>query len=267
MEQALEIVCPAWYPGAESLIDAIPLLADQGVTAVEIGVNFSSYFNFRDARELQALISVLSSSGVRIHSVHSPFGPGYDISSPDDNVHDRGVDALIDSIELANVTDATKVIVHASDILPGCRHRQFDRARGVLREMAAVARESGVTLALENLPPTYLGNCPEEIFALLDGIDRESIAVCFDSGHANLSGHFEEYAQALLPYAVTTHIHDNNGTDDQHRFPGEGIINWPRFASIYRSTGCDAGMMLECTPPQGIAWCEAFQMFRTALGE
>ncbi len=267
MEFALEIVCPAWYPGVEKLVDSIPMLADQGVTAIEIGIDFPNYFDHRDGRELNGLLSRLQSSGVRVHSIHSPFGPKWDISSLDDAVHERGVDALIESIELASVLDAGKVIVHASDVLPNGIDGRFERAHGVLREMADIAEESGVVLALENLPPGYLGHTPEQMDALLEGISPGSIGVCFDTGHANLSGRFHEFAEHMLRRAVTTHIHDNDGKEDQHRFPGLGVIDWHQFASQYRSSGTEASIMLECVPPEGMIWSEAFQRLRTALGE
>ena len=267
MESDLEIVCPAWYPGVKKLVDAIPALADQGVTAIEIGIDFPEYFDHRNGTELDSLISRLARAGVRVHSVHSPFGPQYDMSSLDDSVHERGVDSLIDSIELASLLEADKVIVHASDVLPNGANGRLERARGVLREMAGVAQESGIVLALENLPPGYLGHTPEQIDALLAGISPESIGICFDTGHANLSGRFAEFAWAMLPRAVTTHIHDNDGTEDQHKFPGLGVIDWHGFASAYRGSGTKASIMLECIPPDGMAWSEAFQRLRSALGE
>lgn len=266
-EQNLEIVCPAWYPGIEALTEAIPALADQGVTAIEIGVGTPDYFDHRDGGHMQKLLDTLSSSGIRVPSIHSPLGPKYDVSSLEDATHERGVDALIDSIELASVLDADKVIVHASDRVNGDRPRRAERARGVLREMAAVATESGIILALENLPPDFLGHTPEEIIALLDGTDRATVGVCFDSGHANLSGHFVEFASAMLPLAVTTHLHDNDGTADQHLFPGGGNIDWRNFASTYRVLECKATIMLECKPPSDVVWSAAFQNFRVALGE
>ena len=267
MESELEIVCAAWYPGFEKLIEVRPQLANQGVTAIEVGVGDPASFDHRDVSGLQKLLQVLGSSGVRVHSIHAPFGERFDISSMDDTVHEQGVGALIEAIELASVIDADKVIVHASDRLDGDTQRRMERARGVLREMGAIASESGIILALENLPPGYLGHTPEEIISLLKGTNRDYVSVCFDSGHANLSGHFIEFASALLPLAVTTHLHDNDGSGDQHKFPGDGNIDWPAFASTYKILGCKASIMLECKLPEGMVWSEAFQNFRTTLGE
>jgi len=261
----LEIVCPSWCSEAEFLTDAIPLLADQGVTAVEIRAVSNHYFDHRDGARLQTLMDALASSGVRVNSIHAPFGPEFDISSPEDSIHERGVDGLIESIELAQLLGAGVVIFHASDRVPDNPGRRLDRSRGVVREIAHVAEESGIILALENLPPGYLTDSPEEVFTFLQETARESLGVCFDSGHANLSGRFPEYANALLPFSVAIHIHDNDGRGDDHDFPGTGTINWPEFGSIYRSSGCEASLTLECHPPSGVTWSEAFQRLRVIL--
>ncbi len=262
----MEIVCPAYYPGAKRLVEAIPILSNQGVTAIEVGIDYPAYFNQRDPIELEMLVSRLGSWGIRVHSVHSPFGPSCDFSSLDDRVHERGVDGVIDAMEFARVVDAGVVIVHASDARPSDYNRRLDRARGVLRELSTVAQESGAVLAIENLPPQYLGHTPEEIFGLMNG-GSSSMGVCFDSGHANLSGRFMDFAEALLPHAVTTHLHDNDGVDDQHRFPGDGSVPWRKFAAAYHRAGCEAAIMLECIPPEQMAWSQAFQRFRATLGE
>lgn len=263
----MEIICPAKFPGTKSVVEAIPVLADQGVTAVEVSIEFNGYLDHHDCDEVHRLISVLSSSGVRAQSIHGACGPSLDISSPDDKIHEQGVDGLIESIELASLLDAERVIVHASSFFENDRERRFDRAHGVLKELSAVASEAGIVIALENLIPKYLGYDPNELLALLEGIDPGAIGVCFDTGHANLSDHFEEYAEMLLPYAVEIHLHDNDGTEDQHKFPGEGTIDWHRFADILRASGSMASMMIECQPPEGVPWSEAFQIFRAQLGE
>ena len=63
------------------------------------------------------------------------------------------------------------------------------------------------------------------------------------------------------------HLHDNDGTADQHRFPGEGNIDWRAFASAYHRSQTNASIMLECKPPADTPWSAAFQRLRAALGE
>ncbi len=96
LERYVELVCPAYLPETGKLVEALPLLADQGVTAIELGLGYTDYFDHRDAVEMTALLSVLASCGLRVHSVHSPCGQYCDLSSLDDSIHERGVDALIE---------------------------------------------------------------------------------------------------------------------------------------------------------------------------
>lgn len=262
----MEIVCWALYPDIDKLIEAVPKMADEGVTAIEIDLNSSICADNRDAQGIDKLINCLSRAGVRAYSVHAPFDPLSDISSPDDSVHEHGVEGLIGSIEIASILGAERIVVHAGSIVTNGHSQQLERARGVLREVGVIAREAGAILALENLPPQYVGHTPEEIHGLLDGTDAESVALCFDCGHANMSGKFEEYMDALLPKAVIAHVHDNDGGDDQHRFPGQGNINWQRFAEAYQATNRKATIVLECRPPENMLWSEAFHRLRLALG-
>ncbi len=258
----MEIVCPARHPAIQRLVDAIPALANEGVTAIEITVQDPEYFDRTDPVEVQALLTALSTCGIRAHSVHAPFGESLDISSLNDGIHERGVDALIDSVELAALLGAEKVIVHASHKVETSPNRRFERARGVLREISLIAKEAGIVIALENLPPAYLGHEPDELLALIDGCDSAAVGVCFDTGHANLSGSFASFARQLLPHTVAVHVHDNDGTEDSHRFPGQGSIDWPEFWRSLHLCKRRPSIMLECPPPGNIPWKAAFQRLR-----
>lgn len=263
----MEIVCPASHPGAANLVSAIPLLANQGVTTIEIDLNNERYLTHREVDEMQAIAMALADSGIRVHSIHAPCNDKCDISSLDDAVQECGVDTLIESVELASLLEAGKVVLHASSLLNGHSSGRLERARGALRELSLVARDTGVMLALENLPPGYLGHTPDDVARLLEGCERGGIGICFDAGHANLSGRFAEFTRTLLPHSISAHVHDNDGAQDQHQFPGQGTIDWAVFGDYYRKSGCNASIMLECAPPEGTPWKEAFQRLRMALGD
>jgi sugar phosphate isomerase/epimerase len=112
-------------------------------------------------------------------------------------------------------------------------------------------------LAIENLTPGCFCGRQEEVLKLLEAVDSHSVGVCFDTGHARLAGNFESWAQRLLPKAVMMHIHDNNGLEDQHRFPGYGSIDWSLFARIRKAACPDAVVVAECLPPDGWDWAKA----------
>ena len=44
---------------------------------------------------------------------------------------------------------------------------------------------------------------------------------------------------------VTLHVHDNDGVNDLHRFPFDGVINWESFAKALSELGEDVVLSLE----------------------
>jgi hypothetical protein len=55
----------------------------------------------------------------------------------------------------------------------------------------------------------------------------ESIAEWIACGWPNETVTFKaDQLDIMLNEVVTTHFHDNNGTNDQHLLPGDGIANW-----------------------------------------
>lgn len=264
----MEIVCPCWCPEADTIVKGLPILAEQGVTAIEIQLDKKpSYFDFRDMMSVERLVKCLDDNSIRVHSVHAPFGKTVDFSSLDDNIHECGVEAQIEALEFAKVVGAEVMVVHASDNGIGQdRLKRLDRARGVIRELARVAKQSNVIIAIENLPPGYLGCKAEEIAWLIEQANSDWVEACFDSGHANLTGEFSRTAQMLLPRAATTHLHDNDGTSDLHAFPGNGTIDWTEFGQLYKASGAVAKLVLECPSPKGVTWDRAFHDLKMLIG-
>jgi sugar phosphate isomerase/epimerase len=43
----------------------------------------------------------------------------------------------------------------------------------------------------------------------------------------------------------STHVHDNDGVDDTHRFPGSGTIDWKRAMELMRGCGDQFPLLLE----------------------
>ncbi|NLC59545.1 MAG: sugar phosphate isomerase/epimerase [Armatimonadetes bacterium] len=251
----MQLVYPAYVPGASRLAEALPALAAQGVQFVEWLLGNGEYFDAADPVQVREVQDLLRQTGVRVSSLHSEFGAQADLSSLDPGVRAATLETHRAGLALAGELGARFFVVH-----PGhgpCGDRQEERLAHTLeslRVLEPVARAAGVVLALENLPPAYPGSRPEELLQIIDAVASPYLGICFDTGHAHLSGEGARLARALLPRAVTMHLHDNDGSGDQHRFPGTGTLDWAEFGRIYRAVGCTAPGMLECAPPEGWSW-------------
>jgi sugar phosphate isomerase/epimerase len=69
--------------------------------------------------------------------------------------------------------------------------------------------------------------------------------LCFDSGHANLSGHNFEHLNKLKDRLIVVHLHDNDGITDQHKIPFTGTVDWKNLAKVIESSSYDQCVNLE----------------------
>ena len=78
---------------------------------------------------------------------------------------------------------------------------------------------------------------------------------CFDTGHAHLHEGIENAYRLMKSRIRSTHVHDNNKTDDNHIFPlvGEGgTIDWRRAMQTLRSAQNQYPLLLELRALDGV---------------
>jgi sugar phosphate isomerase/epimerase len=123
--------------------------------------------------------------------------------------------------------------------------RKVDTAFSSLEEISVFARQRGVEVLLENTPNAL--SSAERLLMFLEMTHLE-LNICFDLGHAHMNEGVETAFRQLAPRIRSTHVHDNNGGDDQHLFPlvsTGGTIDWTRAMKLLRSLGGDCPLLLE----------------------
>ena len=103
---------------------------------------------------------------------------------------------------------------------------------------------------------------------LLDGLDPAIVGFCLDTGHANLGPDSPaDYINALGERLIAIHWQDNNGTGDDHLFPGIGSIPWADFFAALTEVGYDLPVTVESSLPEGMSLAQAVSIAREALAE
>lgn len=91
------------------------------------------------------------------------------------------------------------------------------------KRIAECAEKNGFCLALENSVTS------EHLVTVLDAVDSPSIGFCFDSGHwACFTPEFD-FIDRYGDRMVTMHIDDNDGIEDIHLLPYDGVADWDRI--------------------------------------
>ena len=172
-------------------------------------------------------------------SVHLPFW-NVDPCDSDAGKAAQARDSLRRGAELAALYGVRHMVGHPYYQI---EHRERDLSpwlEASCRIWPELPRISGASLFLEN---TY-EQSPDAIAALVLSLQEEAaggpdIGVCFDVGHWHSFGgkktaeELEPWLDAFCPFALHLHLHDNDGSSDQHLGMGEGGIPydalWRKF--------------------------------------
>jgi sugar phosphate isomerase/epimerase len=104
---------------------------------------------------------------------------------------------------------------------------------GVL-ELAEFGKDLDLDLSLENMPiPNWtLCTTKDELMGYIEGTE---LNICFDVGHANINEQIFEFMSVKEKFG-NIHIHDNNGSRDQHLVLGQGTVPFHKFLPDLKST-------------------------------
>jgi sugar phosphate isomerase/epimerase len=158
-------------------------------------------------------------------AVHAPFSD-LNIASLNLQIRENSVAQIIESIRICNDLGIELVTIHPGYKSPLGAYfldNIKETNKKSLIEISRAGEEYGIMLALENIPKMWISLCSDaqEMKELIDGTN---LKVCFDVGHAHISGTVDGFLD-LKENFVNLHLHDNNGDKDKHLVLGQGNIN------------------------------------------
>lgn len=196
---------------------------------------------------------IVEDAGLPFDAIHGLFGPAYDPSSPDETTRREAVDIYRGEGELAVHLGGPRVVVHpappAADptsVTAQTRAARVGPLRKTMEELAQVGERLGVTYLFENIPDTYhFGSDVQQLARIIRGVGHPNIRMCFDTGHAHMSGHAPDALHASHDTVAYFHVHDNDGHNDTHQVPGRGTIPWQQLQTVMAMCRPDTPAMLE----------------------
>ncbi len=224
-----------------------------GIPLVEIFCA-PQHLDYRNKAQISELGHWFRDAELKLHSLHSPMytdeiwgrsGPQsiITITEPQKSKRLEMVDEIKRALEIAETVPFRYLIQHLGVAWEEYDERKIDHAFSALEEINLFARQRGVEVLLENTPNELAG--AERLLMFL-GVTHLNVNVCFDVGHAHMRGSVENEYELLKPRIRSTHVHDNNGADDQHLFPNNGgTIDWTRAMDLLRSAPEQYPLLLE----------------------
>lgn len=161
-----------------------------------------------------------------------------------------GVELVKNRIDMAAGLSCDVVVMHApaEPEEPKEREAYWTRFRRTLDELQPYCAGRGVRIAIENMANTRFFGTLGRLFELYP---PTFLGLCYDSGHGNFVKKSNDPATAdPLPPAtgladlekvkdrlIALHLHDNDGTADQHKLLFMGTVDWSRLARIIAASG------------------------------
>lgn len=197
-------------------------------------LDWSTDFSESDNRVEDALFA--REAGLRIENAHLSFK---NINSMwlEGTEGDERMITLADDICLAAKNHIKILILHTSGgvnqpLLSEIGFKRFEK-------LIQVAEENQIVLAFENVRNNvYL----DKIFDLYPS---PFVGFCYDSGHRNCFTKGENLLEKYKDKVVAIHLHDNDGTGDQHQYPLEGTIDWKKEMIDLSNTNYNGSLTLE----------------------
>jgi len=214
------------------------------------------HLDYRDKAQIAELGHWFRDSELKLFSLHAPIftdeiwgrsGPHsvITITQPVKAQRLPMVDEIKRALEIAEIIPFRYLVQHIGVAGEEFDMRKVDAAFSALEELSIFARQRGVEILLENIPNDLAS--PERLLQF-EELTHIGLNYVFDAGHANLRDGVEAAFQLMKDRIRSTHLHDNNGKDDQHLFPlvsPGGTIDWKKTMQLLRSRPGQYPLLLE----------------------
>ena len=203
------------------------------------------HLDYHEPRYARDMGQWFSDFNVQLHSLHAPLcsEPGLgrrsglmiSVAYRERRLRIESMDEIKRALEVAERAPFRYLVIHLGLEGEEFALEKFDSAFTSIEHLRIFAKERGVRLLIENTV-SELGN-PARLIQFLNYTRLDDVGICFDAGHAHLTGGAVEGLKALESRMVTAHLHDNHGEKDEHLLPstasqghaesGKHSIDWP----------------------------------------
>jgi sugar phosphate isomerase/epimerase len=192
--------------------------------------------------EIKQIGDWLSQYGLELNDLHGSKGVEKDWVSPREYKRLAGVELVKNRIHMAHKlgTDVVIIHVHRAPDEPGEKVLFWSQLRKSLDEVQPFALKRGVQIALENLGLNYA-----TLHQVLSQYSPEYIGICYDSGHGHYTEGGLDFLDQIRDRLISIHLHDNQGSRDEHNLPFSGTIDWVRLTQLLAKSAYSKAVNLE----------------------
>ena len=220
----------------------IERVLEEGIN-LEIGLNGTILYDYI-TRDFLNISSRLKEKGLNC-TVHAPF-TDMSMGAIDERVRAVSISQLKKAVDMACILEAKTLVFHTGwekKIYADQEERWLKNFIQSLKELCSHAKRAGISLMLENVfePSPALH---QEIFKRFS---PDELKLCLDVGHvyAFSNKDLSSWLEGVGERIGQLHLHDNQGGDDEHLAPGQGVIDFDLLFSWLSKRGIKPVITLE----------------------
>jgi len=247
------------YPGistqifGEKPLEAghLRMIRDAGFDAAEI-YGVPPHFDCFDTENIKNIAGSFRQAGLVPAAVHAPYmeppertlkGKALSLSLGNASRRARALSIVRAAIEAAKVVGSKTVVVHFGFFGDVARGEVLSNIISSLILLEEDLKGSGISIAFENVA-TPISVCSYMLY-LLDKYDFRSMGICVDIAHANLNEDPSYAIESCRKKLIHIHASDNLGAMDEHLYPTEGSVRWPRVMAALKKIRYDGCFTFE----------------------
>jgi sugar phosphate isomerase/epimerase len=210
------------------------------------------HLDYHDVNQVRDVAHWFSDHAVTLHALHAPLFSDWNwgrsggllisVANLERRARIASMDEIKRAIEVAEHLPFRYIVLHLGVPNEEYDLAKFDAALTSLEHLHLFAKERGAQILLENIPSAL--SAPERILTFFQ-YTRLDLKVCFDTGHAHLTGGVQAAFQTLHEHIAAVHLHDNHGEKDEHLLPFEGEIDWAQTMRDLRSADVQFPLLFE----------------------
>ena len=187
--------------------------------------------------ELDQYSKWLRGFGLQLLDIHGSAGQEKCWFSTEEYRRQAGVELVLNRIIMLHELGGTgSLMMHAPalrnnmpEVDPKSVRAQYDSLKRSLDELLPVLEKYSVRIAIENLRNDTF----ELIAETMRDYPEKYLGITYDSGHGNIAeGKGLARLEPLKNRLQALHLHDNDGSGDQHQAPFYGTVDWKRLVKI-----------------------------------
>ena len=238
-----ELVIPSKW----SFDEVLRNIKANGYEALEFALRDQGYFSLAAGKaQLKELPKKAGDAGIKLVSICPAFGGRpKDVMTNDAAVRKASVQTITDCMKIANAVKVDKILLVLGGLTPDLYYDQaYKNAVGTLREIAPVAEDMGVKLAIEYVWNKFLLS-PMEFARFLDEVGSPNIGFYFDPGNMCAFSYPKQWVRLLGKHLMAVHMKDFKRQGFQWVPLGQGDADFPGIMAELRALKFDGALVSE----------------------